>query len=45
MVRVGGTRENLVVRLVDVKGKVVNVITASGEEVQNTTKQNVKSVW
>ena len=27
------------------KGKVVNVITASSVEVQNTTKQDVKSVW
>ena len=27
------------------KGKVVNVINASGVEVQNTTKQDVKSVW
>ena len=26
-------------------GKVVNVITASGVEVQNTTKQDVKSTW
>ena len=45
MVRVGGLCENLVVSLVEVKGKVVNVITASGVEVQNTTKQDAKSVW
>ena len=29
----------------EVKGKVVNMITASGVEVQNTTKQDVKGVW
>ena len=45
VVRVGGLWENLVVRLVEVKGKVLNVITATGVEVQNTTKQDVKSVW
>ena len=31
--------------LVEVKEKVVNVITASGEEVPNTTKQDTKSMW
>ena len=31
--------------LVEVKGKVVNVITASGVKVQNTTKQDATSVW
>ena len=41
VVRVGGLWENLVVRLVEVKGKVLNVITATGVEVQNTTKQDV----
>ena len=45
MVRVGGLCENLVVSLVEAKGNVVNVITAPGVEVQNTTKQDVKSVW
>ena len=45
MVRVGGLCENLVVKLVEMKGKVANVIAASGVEVQNTTKQNVKCVW
>ena len=45
MVKVGGLCENLVVSLVEVKEKVVNVITASGVEVQNTTKQDAKSVW
>ena len=44
-VRVGGLCENLVVSLVEVKEKVVNVITASGVEVQNTTKQDAKTVW
>ena len=34
----------LVVSLVEVKEKVVNVITASSVEVQSTTKQDAKSV-
>ena len=45
VVRVGGLCENLAVTLVEVKGKVVNAITASGVQVQNATKQDVKSVW